>query len=766
MESTFEALAIAVRHHQAGALANAEAIYRQILAAEPNHVEALHLLGVIAHQIGRNDMALQLIGRALALKPDHADAHCHLGAALAALRRPSEAIASYERALALKPGYVEAYCNLGVVLKELGRLEELVARLEQALALTPDSAEVLNNLGNALQAAHRHEEAVARYERALAVRPDFVQAHNNLGVALKVLGKHEEFIASYRRALALNPGYAEAHHNLGSSLAVLHRNEEAIASFGRALAIAPDYSEARYQIGLALMAVSGHAQAVEHFERVLAKNPLHVEAHNSLAVALVALLRLDDAIAHCERALAINPDFAEAHNNLGNILLNLSRHQEAMACYRKALALKPGEAGVRSNLLLAMNYLADGTPKALLGAHREWAKIHAGAVKAPRRVKRSLEPGRRLRVGYLSPDFREHSVYFFLAPLLAAHDHEEVEVFCYADMARGDAFTTHLMAHADHWVSIVGKDHDAAAARIREDEIDILVDLAGHTAQNRLAIFARKAAPLQMSWLGYPNTTGLPAIDYRITDEIADPPDVDRFYTEKLIRLPRCFVCYEPSELAGPVAPLPAPSTGHVTFGSFNNLPKVTPQVVKLWARILESVPGSRLLIKAFGLTSPTARQRFLGLFRDEGIETGRIALMSWLASPRDHLALYGQVDIALDPFPYNGTATTCEALWMGVPVINLRGGRHAGRVGASLLTAARLPHLIAEDPLSYIAAAAELARDLDGLAALRAGLREQIQASPLCDANDFARAMEAAYRSAWRRRCEAAGAKRAKAVV
>ena len=417
---------------------------------------------------------------------------------------------------------------------------------------------------------------------------------------------------------------------------------------------------------------------------------------------------------------------------------------------------QPDFAAAHSNLVFSMNYDAAATQQTIFAESRAWHESHAAALgrRAPGHAN-ARDPERRLRVGYVSPDFREHSVAYFLEPLIAAHDRAAFEVFCYAQVARPDQRTERFRGLADTWRSTVGMTDADLATAVREDRIDILVDLAGHTGGNRLLAFDRRPAPVQLSWLGYPNTTGTEAIDARLTDAIADPPGPsDALHSETLVRLPNGFLCYAPTADAPAIGAPPARSTGHVTFGSFNALAKITPAVVAAWARILLGVPGSRLVIKSGPLADAATRARYLEMLAAAGVDAGRVDLRAWIDARSGHLGAYANIDIGLDPFPYNGTTTTCEALWMGVPVVTLAGDRHAGRVGASLLTRIGLAELVADTTDGYVETAVHFAGDLDGLPARRLALRDRMMSSPLCDAAGFARDVEAAYRAMWRRWC------------
>ena len=420
-----------------------------------------------------------------------------------------------------------------------------------------------------------------------------------------------------------------------------------------------------------------------------------------------------------------------------------------MAAYRQAIEIKHDFAEANSNLLFCMNYDTQTSQSEILVESRRWDANQAvpGASNEP---SNPSDSNRRLRVGYVSPDFRQHSVSHFLDAVFAGHNRHSFEVFGYAEVVKPDQETARFRDLSDGWCSTVGMTDPAVAERIRDDRIDILVDLAGHTANNRLLAFAERPAPVQVTWLGYPNTTGLSAMDCRLTDAIADPEGVaDAQHSETLVRLPNGFLSYAP-ELDGP----PARTTGHVTFGSFNNLAKVTPEVVETWARILDRIPNSRLVIKSRPLADAGTRKRYLEMFVARGIDANRVELCAWIASKSGHLGAYARVDIGLDPFTYNGTTTTCEALWMGVPAITLSGDRHAGRVGASILTRVGHADFVAETEEAYVEKAAALANDLDRLSALRKDLRDRMRQSPLCDADGFARDIEAAYREMWRSAC------------
>jgi protein O-GlcNAc transferase len=558
----------------------------------------------------------------------------------------------------------------------------------------------------------------------------------------------------YRSVLQTSPDNFDALHNLGLVELQLERFQDAAALFRRALRQRPNSAMACNSRGLALQALGQNDAALTWYEKALAIEPRYANAYYNLGNLLKNLERPEDAVASYEKALALKPDLDRASIGLIGALLSLWRLDDAIAQLRKALAIQPDLPVARSDLVYLSNFRPQETPETLFAAHRAWGELHAPAIASlDLRFARAADPDRRLRVGYVSPDFRNHAEYDFVAPVLEAHDRRQIEIVCYSDVARPDRFTKHLTAKVERWVSIHGMEDAAVAERIRGDGIDILVDLAGHTAGNRLKVFAAKPAPVQVAWVGYPETRGLAAIDYRISDAVLDPEGSERFSTEKLIRLPH-FCCWRSRFDAAPVQAAPVTRTGRVTFGSVNQLHKMTPEVIELWARVLRSEPGSRLFLVASALANPSVRERVTACFADAGIGRDRLALTPTVPTP-DHLALYHQVDIALDPFPFNGHTTSCEALWMGVPVITLLGDRRAARTGASILTIIGLPELVAETAEAYVAIAVSLAHDPDRLAALRAGMRERLRTSPLGDVEAMTRAVETAYRGAWRRWCE-----------
>lgn len=716
-------LKAALHHHQTGRLPEAEALYRQVLTIKPDNADVLFNLGVALKQQGKADEAIAAYRQTIDIRPNYAEAHYNLGNLLLGLSKLDEAIDSYRHAIQINPDHADANSNLGVALKRQGKLDEAIAALQRTTAINAQHAEAYCNLGDAQMALRKLDEAVDAYRHAIRVRPDYAVAYFNLGVALTGQDKSDEAIAAYRQAIGINSDLVEAHVNLGNLLSGLGKLDEAAAAYRRASEIEPD----------------------------------SVAAHYNLGNALKDQGRLDDAATAYRRAISINSNHAEAHANLAIVLMWQGKHDAALTEYRQAIAIEPDSAEIYSNYLLCLNYSDTETPESLFAAHRDWEKRYVRSSPQPQAYSNNRTIGRRLKIGYVSPDLRSHSVAYFFEPLLRRHDRQAVEVFCYAEVIRPDAVTARLQRLADHWLSIVGLSDDELTKRIKADGIDILVDLAGHTAWNRLAVFARKPAPLQVTWLGYANTTGLTAMDYRLVDAVTDPVGrADACASETLLRLTDGFLCYGGSEGSPEPADPPCLTTGIITFGSFNNPAKVSPATFGAWAKLLLRLPQARLLLKGKPFADAATCALSLAQFAERGVSAERIELLSWFPSGVDHLALYDRVDVALDPFPYNGTTTTCEALWMGVPLVTFMGDRHSGRVGASLLSQIGLNNWIAHSIDEYVEIAVALAENRTRLHELRRSLRLRMAASSLCDEQSFARRMEDSFRIIWQRWCEA----------
>jgi predicted O-linked N-acetylglucosamine transferase (SPINDLY family) len=711
-------LEIGWSHHQAGRLAEAERIYRRILTEKPDYADAMHLLGMLAGQIGQIDAAADLIRKAIRLQPTSAEAHSNLGYVLAAKGLLDEAIASYREAIRLKPDFAGAY----------------------------------NNLGNALKSCGKVDDALASYQEATKLKSDFAEAHNNLGVLLAETGKLEEAVASYREAIRLKPGYAEAQNNLGNALEKLGQSEEAMACYRQAISLKPDLAEAHNNLGFALAGKSQFSEAIIEYRHATRLKPHYAEAHNNLGNVFRNKGQPDEAIACYQQGISLKPDFVEARSNLGNVLAEVGRFRPAIDSYRQALLLKPDYAVAHSNLVFLLHYQPDYDAGMLFDELRLWNDQHAKPLATrilPHANNR--DPERRLRIGYVSPDLRDHVVGRNLLPLFREHDHDQVEVFCYTNSFQGDGITQQIKQCSDGWRVIAGRSNAQAVEMVRQDQIDILVDLALHSASNRLLVFAQKPAPVQATFAGYPGSTGLDTIDYRLTDPYLDPPGLnDRFYSETSIRLTNSFWCYDAANTKLDVNPLPAQTRDYFTFACLNNFCKVNEPVLKLWARVLRRVEHSRLIMLC---PEGSHRQALLEIFQREGVQPDRIELAA--SRPRSrYFEIYHRIDLALDTFPYNGHTTSLDSFWMGVPVVTLVGKTVVGRAGLSQSTNLGLPEVVAHTPEQFVEIAAGLAENLPRLAELRRTLRRRMQESPLLDASGFARSIESSYRQMWRHWC------------
>jgi protein O-GlcNAc transferase len=773
--------------HQSGRWDEAVAFSKRAIAADPSESTFAHSLAESLRAQGKLSEAVEWYCAALRLKPDYALAHSNLASALAALGEVGRAESSFREALRLNPQFAECYNNWGVLLRRQGRLVDARTCFMQALGLRPDFTEAHNNLGNACRDDGKLDEAIGAYRRAIETRPDFDLARLNLAEALREAGRSNEAASELQDVLRIRPHCKEAHAALaemcraGGKLdeacghyeailrfdprsapalislgAVLHQQGkpgDAQECFQRALEIDARSVQGHVNLGYSFQAQGKLASATDCFERALQVEPNHAEAHNSLAVTWNLRGRPDQALAHCRRAVEIDPTFAFAHNSLGVCLQDLGRLDEATASYRTAVQLAPDAAGHHSNLLYAMNCDSSCDAASVAAEHRAWGQRHAHPL-TPKRLEHSNDrtPGRRLRIGYASPYFRQHAVNTFIEPILASHDHETFEVFCYSDVAAADATTRQLMMHADRWRPTAGLSDQQLSEAIREDRIDILIDLSGHIGGNRLLVFARKPAPVQVTYLGYQNTTGMTAMDYRLTDDYADPPGrTEAYYTEQLVRLPGSFFCYLPANDVPPINGLPLESNGFVTFGSFNNFFKVTPEVLATWAKLLRTVPRSRLVVLAYTIDLVT--EHVYDTIKRHGVDANRVEVTDRLPY-RQYLELIQTVDIALDPFPFNGHTTTCDCLWQGVPVVTLSGQTYASRFGGSGLVTLGLADLIAHTADEYVQTATSLATDVERLRQLRSSLRERMAGSPLLDFRTFTRNLEAEYRRMWTRWC------------
>ncbi len=630
--------------------------------------------------------------------------------------------------------------NAAVARHRAGDLTAAEAMYRQVLSLLPGHAECLSNLGAIQSRAGRYAEAEKYYLEALAQRSDFADCLVNLATAMMRQGKVDQAAHALRTALTCTNPPADTRQRLWRLLFSAGRDADAVADLAVHLEQAPADAAARHLYGVGLGRLGRTEEAAEAFRRAAADRPGFADAHNAYGVALEQLGRPDEALAEFRAALAAKPNHADATANLAISFVEHGRATESVELFRKIV---PGPVlpAVHSNYLLALNYLPDVPPAEAFAEHKRWAERHADQLTPAEPPK--ADPGKRLHIGYVSTDFRGHPVAAYFEAVLNAHDKNAVRVSCFSGTRRPDAITERLKAKADTWHDISQLDDAPAANLIRSEKVDVLVDLGGHTAGHRLLVFARKPAPVQVTHFGYPNTTGLKAMDYRLTDAVADPPGSEAFYTEKLVRLPEVAWVYRPSDEAPAVGPLPAESAGHFTFAALNNPAKLTEPAVRLWCRVLEAVPNSRLLI--LGGSTREGQLWVENLFRrHKALDRVEVVSRRPLV---EYFDLFNRADLALDPFPYNGGVTTCDALWMGVPVVSLIGTTYAARQGAMVLKAVGLPGLAAATPDDFVKVATNWSKDLAWLRSTRLRLRKQFLASPMGDAARFARHLEAAYR-------------------
>jgi protein O-GlcNAc transferase len=658
----------------------------------------------------------------------------------------------YLQVLAEDPGQVDALHILAMIAGQTGRADRAIEYLRAVLRARPGWAGAHNTLGMVFITQNRLPEAAASFQEAARLEPEFAVAHSNLGNALRALGRPADAVASLQRALRLAPGSAEAYYNLGLAWQALNNPVEAHANFQHAVSLKPGYAEAQFQLGITF---GQFHEAETSLEETIRLDPGCAQAHHNLGMMLQEERRFEAAIASYETALRLEPVRAETYRRIANVRTAQGRLDDAIDAYRAALRLKSDDEHIHSALIFTLNYHPGHDARMLREEYARWSQQHAEPLRALIRPHTNRpDPARRLRIGYVSPDFRDHADSFFTIPLLSNHDHRECEIFCYSGVARPDALTDRLRGYADVWRSTVGLTDQQLADLVRRDEIDILVDLKMQTANNRLLVFARKPAPVQVAWLAYPGTTGLSTMDYRLTDPYLDPPGLfDAFYSEESFRLPETFWCYDPLS-DEPSVNAPPARAGVITFGSLNNFHKVNEECLRLWSRVLKAVPESRLLLLA---PRDPARERVLAILEEQGIGASHVEFAADRLSRLEYLSLYHRIDVALDPLPYNGHTTSLDAFWMGVPTLTTIGKTVVGRAGWSQLCNLGLQDLAAETPDEFVELAVRLTGDRRRLEELRSTLRLRMQASPLMDGRRFARHVEEAYRQMWCRWCERA---------
>ncbi len=780
----------ALDHHRGGRPVDAHRLYKLVLAEHPEEPDALHLLGMLTFESGNAKGAADLVRRAVAARPNVVDYHLNLARVLRAGGATADAVAALQRAVDMNPlTAAGTYRELAELLVAAGRRADAIGPMARAVELE-ESAESLALLGELLVAAGRVPEAYrtlmraihlrpdwaavhavlasiqdrqgdlgpaeASYRRALDLDPNLAEARNNLGSVLLRQGRAADAVEQLKRAVQLRPAFPQALNNLGRALAVSDRADDAIASFRAAVAQAPQFPEAWDGLGRLLLAKRQWGEAADAFRRAVDLRPT-VPACLDLATACGAIDDMDGALDALKRAIQLDPSAAEPFARSGTALRWSGQLDAAVSAFRRAVELDPAHAAAAGGLAYALLMHDRTSPAEAFAAHAEWGVRFAGPVERLPPVGNDLglvdallPAPRRLRLGYVSNGFRDSAVMQFIAPVLAHHDRSAFEVTCYSDTPGSDAVTAAARRSVDLWRRTAALTDEQLARQVRDDRIDVLVELTGHLGGGRLLALARRPAPVQVSYLGYQGTTGVAAVDYVLTDDFVDPPGAEMLYVERPWRLPRPFFCWQPPADAPAVGPLPLLRAGHVTFGCLNSVAKATPAAVALWGRVLSAVPHSRLVMMTTQCRATDARLR--AGFAAAGVPPARVRFVG-RSAVAEYLQRYDAIDVALDPVPFVGHTTTLDAAWMGVPTVTRAGDCYAHRYGGSALRAVGLADLVAESDDAYVRAAVSLATDGPRLARVRAALREAVRASPVCDAAGFTRDLESAYRQMWAER-------------
>ena len=741
---------------EAGQLDEALRCYDAAIGKTPGLARAHMNRGNILLAQGNAEDALHAYRKALELDPDYAAAHYNLANAYTHLGKNELAKNAYEKAIELKPDFTDAHVALGCVLEDLGQLKDATTSYRRALVLSPEYAEVHCNLGNTLREIGELDDAVSSYRNALAINPALAEAHLNLGIALSRQNQLEQAIASFRRALELRPANADTHFALGVALKSHGQLELALSSLSKAVELDGNHIEAHINLADTLRDTGQLDRALAGYRKALAINPRHAIAHSNLGNALLDLGNYPEAMASYRRAIELDPNFAAAFSNLGSVLKDIGAMSDALANTRRALEIAPELTTTRSNLIFISNYLENHSSEDVLREAQVFGQIVARKARPATTWMNLPDPDRLLRIGFVSGDLRDHPVGHFIEGVLNAlksNVSDSLEIFVYQTSVSHDLVSQRIKACCKGWHSVVGLSDEVLAQKVQSDRIDILIDLSGHTAHNRLPLFAWKPAPIQATWLGYLGTTGISAIDYLIADEWTLPESEGRNFIENILRLPDTYICFTPPKANTAVNELPAVKNGYVTFGCFNNLSKINDQVVRLWARVLQAVPHSRLFLKSKQFSDPAIQQSMRDRFAAHHIDPERLILRSHVARS-DYLVPYQEIDIALDPFPYPGITTTVESLWMGVPILTLEGKSFISRQGVGLAMNAGLEDWIARDQDHYVELAARHTEDLTELRLLRASLRTRLTNSPILDSQRFAAHFSTAMRDIWQRWC------------
>lgn len=665
------------------------------------------------------------------------------------------AIKGYKAILKAEPHNRAAKMFYGVALNQSGQSVAALKCLNEVLQSAPDSVDVLYHLGVVFQSLGRLDDAYSNFTKALRINPQNVSVLSARAKVFSSLGRHQEGLNDAETAISLNSGYAEAYLHKGICLFGMAEYEKAVESYKVALSIQPNSPEAYNNIGTIYMAHEKYEDAIVCFDQAVQLRPDYGSAHNNLGVCHYQLNHYDQALSHFDLSLKYKPGDASTLGNQAGVLRHVGRFDEAKPLFEKALKLNPALSHVHSNYLMCLHYMDDVPRKLMFKAHKDFDRKYGRplAPKSPIKFPNVKDEGRPLRVGMVSANFSRHPVGYMILPALDHMDKDQVHFYGYSDLKVGknDDFTARIQENCQSWVKTLGMNDDELYDQIRRDEIDILLDLTGHAeGGGRLLVFARRAAPVQVEWIGgLFDTSGMKEMDWIIGDQIEIPEGDDEWYTERVYRMPDDYICYEPPHYAPDVTSLPALENGYVTFGNLNNPSKTNDYSLRLWADVLAAVPGSKLLSSGKAYKHEVMRNRFYKIFEEKGLDKDRL-IFEQGAGHIDFIGTYNRIDIALDPYPYSGGLTTCEALWMGVPVVALPGPTFAGKHAATHLYHSGFGEWIAQDAQDYVDRAKKWSADLDALSTLREGLREKVAASPLVNGALFADNLHKAFRSMW----------------
>ena len=752
-----EAQKRAIQHYRAGDLNAALIEARRAADSSPGNIKLCNLVAAIANDTKDPRTAIEYLQRSLEADATQVDANFLLGNAHSSMGNYQDAIVAFKNTLSFVPGHVFALVNMGQCQDKLGQFSKAERSLHQAVELDPNNVEANVALAHLFSRKTQYDKAEHHAKNALDNSPDQISVLLTYANVLRKQNRYAEAEQLYRSSLSVHPTDSSLLVELGSTLREQQKFDAASEHYDYALKIAPRSSKILRAAGAYYQSIRNHQRAHDLYKRFLEVNPDDTGMLNNMAIVLRDLNRFEESEEYYLACAEKEANPAYVYNNLGILAMEMAKPQESIKYYKKALDADPTYKDARSNMLFYMNYLDTMTPDELYKEHLDWGLWHATPLLEGSCVfPNDPNEERKLKIGYVSADFYGHAVSYFIESALRHHDKDKFEVYLYAHVRTPDAVTKRIQSYNHHWRDIVQLSTVELSDLIRQDEIDILVDLGGHTAGNRLEVFAYKPAPVQVTWIGYPNTTGLSTVDYRFVDHFTDPEgDADQHHSETLWRLPRSFTCYlSHHEDPKPSSDLAAKSKGVVTFGSFNNAAKISSRSIAAWAKILKAVGNSRLVLKSASLIDKGTQDRLHSEFANHGIESSRIEMFGKMSSA-EHMQFYNTIDIGVDPYPYNGTTTSCEALWMGVPIVAMPGERHAANVTASLLNQVGLGELVAESEEDYVNIAADLASNLDRLEEIRRNLRTNMKNSPLCDHEGHTREVEDAYQAMWSKWCE-----------